>query len=151
MRSLYKNESFGWINSDVEQEVNMVLRLDWIPANIDDNSYILMFQAISDIMKTFKPQDCPVCLKEKIRFYYTVSQFQPKLITKNGKRRGTIWVWCPNCLHWTHGSGTQLPKNIIYINKLDELELKQVKGPYLIDNLNRFWEKGRLSESFRII
>jgi hypothetical protein len=128
-----------------------VIRLDWIPANIDDNSHYPMRQAISDLLETFTPQSCPICMKAKIRFYYNISEFQPKFMIKNGQVRGTVWVWCPNCLHWTHGSGTQLPKSVTYVNELEESEIKKVKGPYMIDNLNRFWEKGRLSESFTVI
>jgi hypothetical protein len=128
----------------------MVCRLDWIPANVDDNSDPQMFKAISELIKNLEPQDCPVCMNEKIRFYYTVSNFQPDFVTKKRHVRGTIWVWCPSCLHWTHGSGINLPKNVTYINKLDESELKQAKGTYMIDNLNRFWEKERLSKSFLV-
>lgn len=126
-------------------------RLEWIPANDDDNSHIPMLNSISKLIKTFELQDCPVCMKEKIRFYYVVSNFQPDFVTKKGQIRGTVWVWCPNCLHWTHGSHIHLSKNIVYVNKLEESELKQIKGPYMIDNLNRLWDKGRLPESFTII
>jgi hypothetical protein len=129
----------------------MVHRLDWIPANIDDGSDILMLNSISKLIKTFEIPDCPVCMKEKIRFYYTISDFQPDFVTKKGQVRGTVWVWCPNCLHWTHGSHIHLSRDTTYINQLDESELKQAKGRYMIDNLNRLWNKGRLSASFTVL
>jgi hypothetical protein len=129
----------------------MVRRLDWIPANIDDGSDIPMLNSISKLFKIFELPDCPVCMKAKIRFYYTVSDFQPDFITKKGQVRGTVWVWCPKCLHWTHGSHIHLSRDITYINQLDESELKQAKGHYMIDNLNRLWDKGRLSESFTVL
>jgi hypothetical protein len=129
----------------------MVRRLEWLPANDGDNSALPMYKAIGDILKNFEPQFCHICMREKIRFYYTVSDFQPDFVVTKGQVRGTVWVWCANCLYWIHGSGINLSKNIIYVNKLDESELKQVKGPYMIDNLNRLWDKGRLAQSFTIL
>jgi hypothetical protein len=128
----------------------MVYRLEWIPANDSDNSAIPMLSAITELLKNLKPSDCPVCSQGKIRFYYATSEYQPEFVTKKREERGTIWVWCPSCLHWTHGSGIHLPNNITYMNTLKESEILQIKGRFIIDNLNRFWEKELLPDSFMI-
>ena len=128
----------------------MVYRLEWIPANDSDNSAIPMLLAITELLKNLEPPECPVCLRGKIRFYYTASNSQPEFVARKMQERGTIWVWCPNCLHWTHGSGIHLSNDIIYTNTLKESELLQVKGRFMIDNLNRFWEKKLLPDSFKI-
>jgi hypothetical protein len=123
--------------------------LNWIPA-VDESSSLLL-STISKIARNFELPECPICMNATIRFYYRVSEFQPDFVTKNNKVRGTIWVWCPSCLHWTHSSGVALPKNIIYTSNLTKTELQKIKGAYMINNLNRLWEKGRLPESFTLV
>jgi hypothetical protein len=116
----------------------------WKPAG--GAHQIDMMSAAVEIKKHNLPVDCPICQKNRLRFYYHEFRTTPR-------RSGTIWVWCNNCAIWDHISRIELPANYHYDDPFAKLTLEEfdrVERINWLDKLDEMWERETIPREFSI-
>lgn len=121
-------------------------RHPWIPCSTDDDPEQKMLWSASRIVKSLQSEECPYCAAAGLRFYYHEFDLSVK-----PDRRGTIWVWCPECKRWTHFSGARLNDNVRYTQVLSDEQIAEFERKHrLLDALNYFWEQGTIPRQFEV-
>lgn len=91
--------------------------------------------AMSELIKSQKASDCPWCEGPKLRFFY--HRHQLDLVRRFNSKRGTLWMWCNSCFHWSDISEV----NLDISNSLSEQELDKITDYNFVESLNKRWEK----------
>jgi hypothetical protein len=111
----------------------------WIEAHDEDQ---IPFMLSARRVFQGKPILCPKCEKATLRYYFHIFDKQNK--------RGTVWVWCPNCHTQCHLPRVS-PQNVTQADPFASLTLDQFAELELdpeelfLDRVNLLWEKGKLS------
>lgn len=124
----------------------------WKPCPTPLNGFNRLDKPITILLENGLPGICPLCSEASLRFYYHEFMANEDLKALMGKRyrsRGTIWIWCPNCGHWTHRSGVNLPKSVSYEDPLSDEDIKSIEGLLFIENLDNLWKSRRLQRNFQ--
>jgi hypothetical protein len=110
----------------------------WTEAS--DEYQIPFMLAAQQVLKG-EPVRCPKCDVASLRYYFHILDQQ--------RRRGTVWVWCPNCFTKCHLPRIS-PLNVTQVDPFESITLEQFaelevdsQEPFL-DLLNRIWEQGEL-------
>jgi len=120
---------------------------DWIPTSYDtdpNRSFLLSVRRIVN----GEGYQCENC-RGRVRFYYHELDIQGVF-----QRRGSMWVWCIDCLRWDYFSGLCLNDKFKYERLISDKTISKYSNHYryhLMDFLNDKWDKNEIphTEDFR--